>query len=115
MAKAVDDVNRRAVQLQLRMNFTISSPKWWPRLALLSICTLAIASSAWGQMSARDSLRAAVEHYSPAQASAGKQEAADAFFQFEGSVLDRDLATRDPSLYRTVEAEWMRPLAAMAR
>ena len=113
MAKAVDDVNRRAVQLQLRMNFTISSPKWWPRLALLSICTLAIASSAWGQMSARDSLRAAVEHYSPAQASAVKQEAADAFFQFEGSVLDRDLATRDPSLYRTVEAEWMRLLSAM--
>jgi high-affinity iron transporter len=35
------------------------------------------------------------------------------FFAFEGSTLDRELAAREPSLYREVESQWMRLLADM--
>ena len=59
-------------------------------------------------------LRHSVEGYQPERAKVAKQEAADAFFDFEGSALDRRLASRDPTLYRRVEGEWMRLLSAMA-
>jgi high-affinity iron transporter len=93
------------------MNFTISGKGSVFAALLLSL--LAVVSVAAAEPSARESLRAVIDRYSAAQARAAKQEAADAFFQFEGSMLDRDLAARDPSLYREVEAEWMRLLSAM--
>src|ERR1043166_5407588 len=93
------------------MNFTISGKGWVCSALLLS--SLAVVSVAAAEPSVRDSLRSVIDRYSAAQARAAKQEAADAFFQFEGSMLDRDLAARDPSLYREVEAEWMRLLSAM--
>lgn len=60
-----------------------------------------------------EALRAMVDGYAPERSAAAKREAADAFFQFEGSALDRDLAARDPGLYREVEQEWMRLLAVI--
>ena len=74
---------------------------------------LAVVSAAAADPTPRDALRAVIDRYRVSSAAAAKQEAADAFFLFEGSKLDRDLAARDPQLYRTVEAEWMRLLSSM--
>jgi high-affinity iron transporter len=83
--------------------------------ALCFAVSTAVAGAVWAARgpTPAQSLRAAIERYSPASASVAKQEAADAFFAFEGSALDRDLAAREPSLYREVESQWMRLLADM--
>ncbi len=60
-----------------------------------------------------DELKAAVAAYDPAKASEGKGAAADAFFLFESSALDRDLGARNPTLYREIESEWARLIADM--
>ena len=60
-----------------------------------------------------EALRGALAAYTPAQGKAGKQAAADAFFLFEGSELDRDLGARNPTLYREIEGEWARLLTEM--
>ncbi|MGH7855839.1 MAG: FTR1 family iron permease, partial [Candidatus Binatia bacterium] len=62
-----------------------------------------------------EALRSALDSYDPASARASRTEAADAFFLFEDSSLDRDLAVRDPSLYRTIESEWAAVLSEMGR
>jgi high-affinity iron transporter len=96
------------------MNFTISGKGGaCAVLVFLLLSSLARVSSASAEPAVRESLGLAIGRYSAEQANIAKQQAADAFFQFEGSMLDRDLATRDPALYREVEAEWMRLLAAM--
>jgi high-affinity iron transporter len=58
-----------------------------------------------------DDLRTAVDAYDPATPEPGRRGVADAFFAFEGSQLDRDLAIREPALYREIEDEWLRLLA----
>lgn len=58
-------------------------------------------------------LRDIVAKYSPAAAQASKRAAADAFFTFEGSDLDRELAARDPVFYRGLEGEWMKLMGSM--
>ena len=58
-------------------------------------------------------LREAVEAYEPDTARASRAAAADAFFLFEDSALDRSLAFRDPALYRRIESEWTRLIAEM--
>jgi hypothetical protein len=73
-----------------------------------SVALAAPESPAVGQ-----ALRSIIERYSADDAKQAKQAAADAFFEFEGSTLDRDLAARAPALYRQLEGEWMRLLAAM--
>jgi high-affinity iron transporter len=93
------------------MNFTISGRAIAVAAGFFAL--LAVAATAGAEPTPRDALRSVVERYSVSQAAAAKREAADAFFLFEGSALDRDLAARDPSLYRTVEAEWMHLLSAM--
>ena len=82
---------------------------------LVLVVASALGSAAWaaGRPTPEESLRVAVESYTPRSASAAKQDAADAFFAFEGSTLDRELAAREPSLYREVESQWMRLLADM--
>jgi high-affinity iron transporter len=99
------------------MNFTILCRpvrrKGAGRLAFAA--ALVVVSIAWSAETPTpgDTLRRAIERYSPASASMVKQEAADAFFLFEESALDRELAVRDPSLYREVESQWMRLLSDM--
>lgn len=99
------------------MNFTILCRpvrrKGAGRLAFAA--ALVVVSIAWSAETPtpEDTLRRAIERYSPASASMVKQEAADAFFLFEESALDRELAVRDPSLYREVESQWMRLLSDM--
>src|ERR1051326_1116854 len=92
----------------MRMNFTIV------RFVLLA-AVLFHAPLAWCDAAAGlgESLRAAIEGYSASEPRPSKREAGDAFFAFEGSALDRDLAARDAALYRELEAQWMRLLAAM--
>ncbi len=82
----------------------------------MALCFAVLAGGvavAQGLPGAAESLRAVIESYAPEQAPSAKRAAADAFFQFEGSMLDRELAARDPALYREVEREWMRLLAVM--
>jgi high-affinity iron transporter len=99
----------------MKMTFTIPlAPRrraaW---LTFIAATMLAMAARA-AEPTPEESLRAALDRYSPAAASVAKQDATDAFFAFEGSALDRDLAARDPSLYREVESQWMRLLSDMA-
>lgn len=102
------------------MNFTISRWLGSGKRAVRLIAPLAL--TVWLQASSApaaaappvgEALRSVIDGYSPRDAKIAKQQAADAFFQFEGSALDRDLAARDPLLYRELEGEWMRLLAAM--
>jgi high-affinity iron transporter len=104
------------------MNFTISrrAVRWrggWVLLvAALAFVTVVASSTSYAAPSAPTSggsLRSIIESYSPDDAQQAKRAAEDAFFEFEGSALDRDLAARDPALYRQLEGEWMRLLAAM--
>ena len=105
------------------MNFTISwrAGRWARvhRLLLAAALTLAgavgpsVALAAPESPAAGQALRSIIERYSADDAKQAKQAAADAFFEFEGSTLDRDLAARAPALYRQLEGEWMRLLAAM--
>ncbi|MGH7896364.1 MAG: FTR1 family protein, partial [Candidatus Binatia bacterium] len=91
------------------MIFTIFSVVAW-------IVTSAFGPAAFAREAAADpveSLRAAIAAYSPSDARRGKQSAADAFFLFEESDLDRQLGARHPTLYREVEAEWGGLLALM--
>lgn len=82
-----------------------------PLATALAVAVLAgAAAGAQPPPGPAESLRAVVESYTPRQAVSAKRAAADAFFQFEGSMLDRELAARDPALYREVEREWMRLL-----
>src|SRR5262245_30855224 len=99
----------------MRMNITILQSTERLAAALLFVVSTAVADVVWaaGDPTPEESLRAAIESYSPPSASAAKQEAADAFFAFEGSMIDRELAAREPSLYREVESQWMRLLADM--
>ena len=78
-----------------------------------SLALLCEANAAPIPTTAADAIRDIVTHYSPGEAKASKRAAADAFFEFEGSGLDRQLAARDPTLYRTVESEWMKLLSLM--
>lgn len=97
------------------MTFTI--PRWartWIAALVIVLAGAARVGAAAAPASA-DELRAIVSSYAPADAKSAKRAAADVFFEFEGSGLDRDLAARDPELYRTVESEWMRLLAMMDR
>jgi high-affinity iron transporter len=82
---------------------------------LFFMVSFAVAGAVWaaGGPTPEESLRVAVERYSPASASVAKQEAADGFFAFEGSALDRELGAREPALYRELESQWMRLLADM--
>jgi high-affinity iron transporter len=97
------------------MIFTISERK--ARCAAIWVLVLLFARASAAAPPPRvepgSALRAVVESYTPERSYAAKQEAADAFFSFEGSALDRDLAVRDPGLYRELEGEWMRLLSAM--
>ncbi len=96
------------------MNFTIPTRRAWRGGAgRLALAALALASIAWSAEAPGDSLRQAIERYSPDSALAVKQQAADAFFLFEESALDRELAAREPALYREVESQWMRLLSDM--
>ncbi len=104
------------------MNVTISreARRWRGGHRVLLAAALALAGTiepsighAAPASSTARSLRSIVESYSPDDAKQAKQAAQDAFFEFEGSVLDHDLAARDPQLYRQLEGEWMRLLAAM--
>lgn len=89
-------------------------------LVLVLALAAAITSAAPGLSleesgaSPAEQLKAAVAAYDPAKASEGKSAAADAFFLFESSALDRDLGARNPTLYREVEGEWARLLADMS-
>ncbi len=98
------------------MNFTIplASLRRAAWLAFIATTALSAVASSAAALAPEESLRAALDRYSPASASTAKQDATDAFFAFEGSTLDRDLAARDPSLYREVESQWMRLLSDMA-
>lgn len=80
--------------------------------ALLGLGLLAGAGTA-ADVDPGAALGAAVTAYDPARPAEGKAQAADAFFLFESSKLDRDLAVRDPALYRRTEDEWMRLIAEM--
>jgi high-affinity iron transporter len=97
------------------MNITILRSTERLAATLLFVVSTAVAAAVWaaGEPTPEESLRAAIESYSPASASVAKREAADAFFAFEASALDRELAAREPSLYREVESQWMRLLADM--
>jgi high-affinity iron transporter len=97
------------------MIFTISKQGGRAPAIALFVLLLARVSTAASMppVEPGGALRAAVDSYAPERARAARQEAADAFFSFEGSTLDRDLATRDPALYRELEGEWMRLLSAM--
>jgi high-affinity iron transporter len=101
------------------MNFTILKRRLRRgragRLAFAALALTSIASIAWSAETPApgDSLRQAIERYSPDSALAVKQQAADAFFLFEESALDRELGAREPALYREIESQWMRLLADM--
>jgi len=97
------------------MNVTILMRTGRIAAGFVLLTASALGSAAWaaGRPTPEESLRAAIERYAPVSASAAKQDAADAFFAFEGSTLDRELAAREPSLYREVESQWMRLLADM--
>jgi high-affinity iron transporter len=85
-------------------------------VAMMLLAATAMPLSAAGtapQPEPVDALRAAIEAYRPEVAAQSKRAVADAFFLFEGSSLDRDLAARDPALYRRIESEWMRLLASV--
>src|SRR5262245_44206822 len=107
------------------MNFTIllGAGRWRGAHRLLLVAALALAGtigSSIGQAAPAPAtttppLRSIIESYSPDDAQRAKRAAQDAFFEFEGSLLDHDLAARDPALYRQLEGEWMRLLAAMDR
>ncbi len=60
-----------------------------------------------------EALRAAVHAYEPQTAVSARRAATDAFFLFEGSELDRELAARVPELYRSIEGEWRKLLTEM--
>jgi high-affinity iron transporter len=90
----------------MRMNFTIV------RMLALALVLVRVPA-AWCDPAPTESLRTAIDAYSPEEAKRSKAQAGDAFFQFEGSALDRELAARDPALYRELEGEWMRLLALM--
>ncbi len=97
------------------MNFTFASC----RASIVAMMLLAaIAVPLWAAdttppVEPADALRAAIEGYRPELAAQSKRAVTDAFFLFEGSSLDRDLAARDPALYRRIEGEWMRLLASV--
>jgi high-affinity iron transporter len=100
----------------MKMNFTILARRARRRGAgRLAVAVLALTSIAWSAEAPApgDSLREAIERYSPDSALAVKQQAADAFFLFEESALDRELGAREPALYREVESQWMRLLSDM--
>jgi high-affinity iron transporter len=97
----------------MKMNFTILRKPARRGWQVAFAGALAVAPMAWSAETPGDSLRRAIERYSPTSAPAVRQEAADAFFLFEESALDRELGARDPSLYREVESQWMRLLADM--
>lgn len=118
--KEVDRPSRCSYKrIQLKMNFNIREVARAGLLALaLSVgiapaCVAATAGPAPGDdLAAR--LREAVSAYRPSAPKPARAAAADAFFAFEGSGLDRDLAAREPGLYRAIESEWMRLLDEMA-
>jgi high-affinity iron transporter len=106
------------------MNFTISrraEPWRGVQRILLLAAALALAGTIEPSMgdaapassTMARSLGSIIESYSPDDAKQAKRAAQDAFFEFEGSDLDHDLAARNPALYRQLEGEWMRLLAAM--
>src|SRR5439155_2819246 len=105
------------------MNFTIlPRGERWPgmhrtllaaALALAAAVGSSTSDAAPPSLASAGSLRSIIESYSPDAARQAKQAAQDAFFEFEGSALDRDLSVRDPTLYRQLEGEWMRLIAAM--
>jgi high-affinity iron transporter len=105
------------------MNFTISwrAEPWRGVRRILLVAALALAgttepsigNAAPAPSTMARSLGSIIQSYSPEDAKQAKHAAQDAFFEFEGSVLDHDLAARDPALYRQLEGEWMRLLAAM--
>jgi high-affinity iron transporter len=100
------------------MNFTILTRfarRCLLGVAVVLVCSggLSVAFAASTGAVAGQALRSVIDGYSPGEAKRSKQAAADAFFEFEGSTLDRDLAARDPALYRQLEGEWMRLLAAL--
>jgi len=76
----------------------------------IALVAAGFAANVWAAESAppAEALRAAIEGYTPQAAESTKRAVADAFFTFESSSLDRDLAARDPNLYREIEREWMR-------
>ncbi|HSD10796.1 MAG TPA: FTR1 family protein [Candidatus Binatia bacterium] len=82
-------------------------------LALAAPVGVCVALGAPVGQETGQALRSIIEDYSADAPKRAKQGAADAFFEFEGSALDRDLAARDPALYRQLEGEWMRLLAVM--
>src|SRR5205085_2696941 len=87
------------------MNFTI--------VRAIGLALILWVTSAWCDAAPAESLRTAIDAYSPNDVKRSKAEVGDAFFQFEGSPLDRELAARDPALYRDLEGEWMRLLATI--
>jgi high-affinity iron transporter len=95
------------------MIFTFQKARRCPALVVLAVALLATAvlAASGGDPAAR--LRDSITRYDPAHAAESKTAAADAFFLFEESKLDRDLATRDPALYRRIEGEWIGLMADM--
>lgn len=96
------------------MTFTISRflVGTWIVAGILALTSPTRASAAAVPASG-EKLRSIVSSYAPGDARTATRAAADAFFEFEGSGLDRNLAARDPELYRAVESEWMKLLAMM--
>lgn len=83
--------------------------------SLLLVALIASPVAAAESESFADELRAAVETYQPSSAESARRSAAAAFFLFEASPLDRELAARDPRLYRAIEDEWLRLLSDMGQ
>lgn len=105
----------------MRMIFTISeihlgrrrlgsSQLAWLALALVTASFSPLCAAA---PTPSEALRSAVDGYTPERAAAAKREAADAFFQFESSALDKDLAARNRGAYRELEKNWMDLLATI--